>query len=234
PVSTGSVTPRALVRLGTQGTGDDILQFPYADTDANLAPHEASFHLGALFLPSYVLERVRMINVVTDRLIALIENDRSHFGRLTDKIVSQFSLERAYELDAGTAEFFSITADEILKRQVPFKDLLQQLIWANQRLHQLLKYRIEILMRPTMTPVEAVIRRAVYMFELPYYFVPAIDSNKDFYRSDATENLGRQFSLTEAQEIKMTVILHQLFGEFENENSKYKRHSSESVVMDIL
>jgi hypothetical protein len=155
PVRAGFVTVKETISMILSAQGDYLVHFPYADKDLVLAPHEVSFHMGAMLLSKKIISRARIITEENQKLVDLIDTYKDQLGPIAKRLKGQVRIERNFEMDAGLASM--VTSPGFTRRDGGMKSYAELNSQISDRYWKYMVRNIEFLNRPRMQPYEAVL-----------------------------------------------------------------------------
>ncbi len=215
PIRTGLITNKDALALALKPDKDIVLHFPFADGDPRLVVHEISAHLSALLLPKKFLKRGQDLTKRTQELIEFLRKKESVLGSVTSKLIEQLERERAYEIDAGTA---NLTANMGLIRgasnDVPYTDLLGDILAQSA-----IKNAVDMYARPNLSPLTSVLTRTEILAGIS-------DPSPDFYIEKRPRvKVGETVKLSEVEKRNLKEIL--------NEFSKNKSREEKAIGHEV-
>jgi hypothetical protein len=163
PVYSGFLRAREAFTLASEPTGQILIRFAYGDDLPELTPHEIAYHLNALLYPHWYLERASQVGQQTRDFINYLESRNLELGPVTGKIVSQLILERNQEVDTGIADVPAFFLG--VRSYHPDQDY--KTIWSKfskgERVFTILKPVVERFVRPSLSPLEALLVRLFHL-----------------------------------------------------------------------
>ncbi len=207
PVYTGYITIQEGFDLALAAKGDYQVFFPYADDFPALVPHEASFHLGAMMLPSKVTKRARLITEETQSFLKLINLHRKEIGsEKTQELIDQIMHERVFEHDAGFASL--VTSPAHARRDNDMKTYREIFSKISDKFWFYMKRDIEYLNRPGLQPYEAVLARLQIMTGVDLSEFIGNDTRGFIAFERLDQGIGKKVELTakQKQSLKDVVV----------------------------
>lgn len=153
------------LQLANGNNGEDgiLVQFPYADKDIDLAPHEVAYHLGPIIFSNVIHRRTAQLNHAVQSAARLLIQS----GLPNSKEISTWLIEkRELEMDLGYGNMQLELSNNRRKgslAQHPRSPFISSLV-------NIVKNDVGILLRPSYTPEEYIARRLVVFLGLERYF----------------------------------------------------------------
>lgn len=210
PVKADILTSKEILDLSLSGTGDTLLQFPYSDSNSN-APHEITFHIGALAYPHKFFKRAHQITRHTSNVAELLKARASEFGKEAGtirRIADQLITERTHEIDVALADILGLLSE--LKQASPgatYREIWKALDSLRPDTFEELQLRLDFLARPSLTPINSVMKRIRTMTQAnatqsEWIFKTEFRIIEDFFA-----NFGAPIQLSKESIQKLEVLL---------------------------
>lgn len=160
------------------------VQFPYADLDHALAPHEASFHLGPILFPQVFNVKSNAINREVDRMAHILRSsDLPRSKNFADWLIAS----REFENDFGYGNLQDLIAN--LRRDnglMSFSEIATKVKSAYPMTRKRASHYVSLLAAPHYTPQEYVIRKLIRELGVQNFFISQeklIESAHDFHEN---------------------------------------------------
>lgn len=236
PIKSSLLTSEEILDLSISGTGDALIQFPYSDSNRN-APHEISFHIGALAYPQKFFKRANQINRHTLLVATLLRAYAPEFGAEADTIRSiadQLITERSYELDSGLADIQGyLSGFRQHNPRLTYAGIWRHLESRPQTVAEI-PLRIDYLTRSWTTPLKAVMARVYAMTEIKAIPLEWSLYSKFLYEEESANNLGTTFSLSKKSTERLKSLLKEYVEEHAQDDGKIKTVAPEKWLKEFL
>lgn len=182
---------------------DIELVVPYAQQD-RITPHEVAYHLTGIIFPRKFLNRAARINRHTVSFAKFLNNVNSDFKMQALKIAKQLMFDRAYEVDTGVADIPASLA-ELRKGLISYDRIWHDIKYSRDK-HFLnhFKERLNLLARPHLRPIEALMARLHYMTGVQIPFTT------DFFTEpDLQFGINGKIELNESEKTTLAKLMHE-------------------------